>query len=41
MVSDFSVNNDGKNTNTHLFEIDGLLTLINFNLNSDVSNDDY
>ena len=44
MVSDFSVNNDGKNTNTHLFaKIDGSLSSkTNFKFKyQDVSNDDY
>ena len=44
MVSDFSVNNDGKNTNTHLFaKIDGNINSnTNFNFKyQDVSNDDY
>ncbi len=44
LVSDFSVNNDGKNTNTHLFtRIDGnFSSKTNFNFKyQDVSNDDY
>ena len=44
MVSDFSINNDGKNTNTHLFaKIDGNISPnTNFNFKyQDVSNDDY
>ncbi len=44
MISDFSVNNDGKNTNTHLFsKIDGSLnSKTNFEFKfQDVSNDDY
>ena len=44
MISDFSINNDGKNTNTHLFaKIDGSInTNTNFNFKyQDVSNDDY
>ena len=44
LISDFSVNNDGKNTNTHLFaKIDGDInskTKFDFKL-QDVSNDDY
>ena len=44
LISDFSVNNDGKNTNTHLFaRIDGNInTKTNYNFKfQDVSNDDY
>ena len=44
MISDFSINNDGKNTNTHLFaKIDGSFSeKTNFNFKyQDVSNDDY
>ncbi len=44
MISDFSVNNDGKNTNTHLFaKVDGSLSnKTNFKFKyQDVSNDDY
>ena len=44
MVSDFSINNDGKNTNTHLFTtIDGNFnSKTNFNFKyQGVSNDDY
>ena len=44
MITDFSVNNDGKNTNTHLFaKIDGNInSKTNFNFKfQDVSNDDY
>ena len=44
MVSDFSVNNDGKNTNTHLFaKVDGTFdSKTNFKFKfQDVSNDDY
>tara|TARA_Y100000992_G_scaffold302537_1_gene277176 strand:+ start:293 stop:2689 length:2397 start_codon:yes stop_codon:yes gene_type:complete len=44
MISDFSINNDGKNTNTHLFaKIDGEISAnTNFNFKyQDVSNDDY
>ncbi len=44
MVSDLSVNNDGKNTNTHLFtKVEGSLSSsTNFNFKyQDVSNDDY
>ena len=44
MISDFSINNDGKNTNTHLFaKIDGDISPnTNFNFKyQDVSNDDY
>ncbi len=44
MLSDFSINNDGKNTNTHLFaKIDGDISPnTNFNFKyQDVSNDDY
>ncbi len=44
LISDISVNNDGKNTNTHLFtKVDGSLssnTKFNFKY-QDVSNDDY
>ena len=44
LISDFSVNNDGRNTNTHLFaKIDGNInstTKFNFKY-QDVSNDDY
>ena len=44
MVSDFSINNDGRNTNTHLFtKIDGSFnSKTNFKFKyQDVSNDDY
>ena len=44
LISDFSINNDGKNTNTHLFaKIDGELdakTTFNFKF-QDVTNDEY